>query len=77
MFKNGTALLGDELEKYLSFCEKMASTQTISFVSLKIMLRMKYIFLVPILAMLVVFLQSCKKDQANAIPIPLNQHFLD
>jgi hypothetical protein len=36
---------------------------------------MKNIFLVPILAMLVVFLQSCKKDQVNAIPIPLNQHF--
>ena len=36
---------------------------------------MKNSFLVIGLAMLVVFLQSCKKDQVNAIPIPLNQHF--
>ena len=36
---------------------------------------MKNSFLVIVLAMLVVFLQSCKKDQVNAIPIPLNLHF--
>lgn len=39
------------------------------------MMNIKNSFFVSITVILVVFLQSCKKDQVIAIPIPLNQHF--